>query len=83
MTILVVMLLFSMVLLIIQSFRTPQVWDRLLCYAGISTRTAVLMVLLSRLHDDSTIALVAAVVLCLGNSGLLLLANLFKGTASE
>jgi multicomponent Na+:H+ antiporter subunit F len=83
MNILLILMLISLLLPIAQSFRSSAIWERILCYTSISTRTAVILIMLSQFRHDPMIALVAAIVLSLGNSGLLLLANLLKGLESE
>jgi multicomponent Na+:H+ antiporter subunit F len=65
------------------SFRCRGIWERMLCYTSLSTRMAVCLVFLSRFHHDPMIAVVGVIVLSLGNSGLLLLANLIRGMEAE
>ena len=76
-------MLFSLVFPLFRSVRTDSVWERMLCYTSISTRIAVLLILYSRFRHDTAIGLVAVVVLSVGNSGLLLLANLIKAMEAE
>ena len=83
MNLLVVLMLVSMLIPILQSFRCSQIWERLLCYTCLSTRAAIVLIILSRFRDDMMIGLVGVVVLSLGNSGLLLLAHLIKGMEGE
>jgi multicomponent Na+:H+ antiporter subunit F len=83
MKVFLVLMLLSLLIPIVQSFRASSIWERMLCYTSVSTRSAVGLILLSRFRDDVMIGLVAVIVLCLGNSGLLLLANLLKGLEAE
>lgn len=83
MKLLLALMLLSLLMPILQSFRSSAIWERLLCYTSVSTRAAVGLIILSRFRDDAMIGLVAVVVLSLGNSGLLLLASLIKGMESE
>jgi multicomponent Na+:H+ antiporter subunit F len=78
MNLLLALMLYSLLLPIVHSFRSTNIWERMLCYTSISTRAAVVLIILSRLSHDTMISLVAVVVLSVGNSGLLLLANLIK-----
>jgi multicomponent Na+:H+ antiporter subunit F len=80
---LLVLMLVSLLLPLGASFRSSGIWDRILCYTSLSTRTAVCLILISRFRHDPMIALVAVIVLSLGNSGLLLLANLIRGLEAE
>lgn len=72
------LMLFSLLFPIVQSFRSTNIWERMLCYTSVSTRAAVVLIIFSRLSHDAMIGLVAVVVLSVGNSGLLLLANLIN-----
>jgi multicomponent Na+:H+ antiporter subunit F len=83
MDILLLLMLFSLLIPILQSFRSARIWERLLCYTSVSTRTALILLIISRFRDDPMIGLVAVVVLSLGNSGLMLLAHLIKGMEAE
>ena len=78
MNILLALMLFSLLFPIVLSSRSTNIWERMLCYTSVSTRAAVVLIILSRFSYDSMIGLVAVVVLSVGNSGLLLLANLIK-----
>lgn len=83
MNLLLILMLLSLLFPLIHSFRCKGIWERMLCYTSISTRVAVCLIFLSRFHHDPMIALVAVIVLSLGNSGLLLLANLIRGMEAE
>ncbi|VGO23298.1 hypothetical protein [Pontiella sulfatireligans] len=83
MTILLVAMLVSLLFPVVHSFRTASIWERMLCYTSISTRAAVILIIFSRYRHDVMIGLVAVIVLCVGNSGLLLLAQLIKGMEDE
>lgn len=83
MNIFLVLMLISILFPIIHSFRCKSMWERMLCYTSISTRAAVVLLLVARVSHDAMIGIVAVVVLSVGNSGLLLLANLLKTVESE
>lgn len=83
MTTFLILMVLSLLIPTLRSFRCALIWERLLCYTSISTRTALILLVLSRLRDDTMIGLVAVVVLSLGNSGLMLLAHVIKGMEAE
>jgi multicomponent Na+:H+ antiporter subunit F len=83
MTLLLAFMLFTLLFPAVHSFRTANIWERMLCYTSISTRAAVVLIIFSRYRHDVMIGLVAVIVLCVGNSGLLLLARLIKGLEDE
>ena len=78
MNILLALMLFSLLFPIVHSFSSTNIWERMLCYTSVSTRAAVVLIIFSRFSHDAMIGLVAVVVLSVGNSGLLLLANLIN-----
>lgn len=83
MNLLLALMLLSLLLPIARAFRCEGIWERMLCYTSISTRAAVCLIIFSRFRHDPMIGLVAVIVLSLGNSGLLLLANLIRGMEAE
>ncbi|WP_372795832.1 hypothetical protein [Pontiella sp.] len=83
MIVVLLLMLIAAALPLIQSIRSESIWERMLCYTSISTRFALILILYSRVQHDPMIGLVAVVVLSVGNSGLLLLANLFKAMETE
>ena len=83
MTILLAAMLLTLLFPVVHSFRITNIWERMLCYTSISTRAAVILIIFSRYRHDVMIGLVAVIVLCVGNSGLLLLAQLIKGMEDE
>ena len=78
-----IFMLVSLIFPLFRSVKAESIWERMLCYTSISTRIAVMLILYSRFRHDTAIGLVAVVVLSVGNSGLLLLANLFKAMETE
>lgn len=79
MSILILLMLLSMLLPVVHSFRCKTIWERMLCYTSVSTRAAIVLIIMSQYHHDMMIGLVGVIVLCVGNSGLLLLAKMIKG----
>jgi multicomponent Na+:H+ antiporter subunit F len=83
MSILLALMLISLLFPLVHSFRSASIWERMLCYTSVSTRAAIILILYSRFSHDTMIGLVGVVVLSVGNSGLLLLANLIKAMEAE
>ena len=83
MNFLLIVMLISLLFPIVYSFRSKNIWKRMLCYSSLSTRTAVILVIISRMSHDVMVGFVGIVVLCVGNPGLLLLANLIKAMEDE
>ena len=83
MNIFLILMLISILFPIVHSVRCRSIRERMLCYTSISTRAAVILLIVARVSHDAMIGVVAVVVLCVGNSGLLLLANLLKTMEGE
>lgn len=80
---LLILMLVSLLPPLAHSFRCADIWERMLCYTSLSTRSAICLIIISRFYHDPMIGLVGVVVLSLGNSGLLLLSNLLHGMEAE
>lgn len=83
MNVLLALMLISLLFPVVHSFRCKGIWERTLCYTSLTTRAAVVLIIISRVNHDAMIGLVGVVVLCVGNPGLLLLANLMRVLEDE
>lgn len=63
---------------VVHSVRCRDIWEQMLCYASVSTKAALIVIVFSVLKEDPMIGLVAVVALSLGNADLMLLAHLLK-----
>ncbi len=76
-TILMMMML-ALLIPIYEAWRNENVWERLLAFGSVATKTAILMLFISVLRDDWMIGVVAVIILSVGNAGLMLLAHILK-----
>jgi multicomponent Na+:H+ antiporter subunit F len=58
--------------------RTRELWHRLAALASLSTKVALVMLVVSVVRNDPMPALVGVLVLSIGNAGILLIANLLR-----
>ncbi|MGB5135344.1 MAG: hypothetical protein WBN89_09250 [Prochlorococcaceae cyanobacterium] len=76
-------LLFGMVLAVLLEIlvvcRRSDVWHRLAAFASVSTKVAMVMLVVSVVRDDWMVGLVGVIVLSVGNGAVMLLANLLQG----
>ncbi len=63
---------------IYEAIQDEDIWQKMLAFASIATKTSIMMLLISVLRDDWSIGVVAVIILSVGNAGLMLLANLIK-----
>ncbi|GGA54946.1 hypothetical protein [Okeania sp. KiyG1] len=75
--ILIAMIL-ALLIPIYESWQDDNVWQKILAFASIATKTSIMMLVVSVLRDDWSIGVVAVIILSVGNAGLMLLANLIK-----
>jgi multicomponent Na+:H+ antiporter subunit F len=61
-----------------EAWKDDDIWQTLLAFASISTKTAMIALVISVLRDDWTIGVVAVIILSVGNAGLMLLAQIIK-----
>lgn len=63
---------------IYEACQDQDIWQKMLAFASIATKTSIIMLLVSVLRDDWWIGVVAVIILSVGNAGLMLLAHLIK-----
>jgi multicomponent Na+:H+ antiporter subunit F len=61
-----------------EAWKDDDIWQKMLALASISTKTAIIVLVISVLRDDWMIGVVAAIILSVGNAGFMLLANVIK-----
>lgn len=59
-------------------WKDDDIWQTMLAFASISTKTAIIALVISVWRDDWMIGVVAAIILSVGNAGLMLLAHIIK-----
>ncbi len=75
--ILIAMIL-TLLIPVYEAWQDDDIWQKMLAFASIATKTSIMMLLISVLRDDWSIGVVAVIILSVGNAGLMLLANLIK-----
>lgn len=75
--ILIAMLL-ALIIPIYEAWKDENIWQTMLAFASISSKTAIIALVVSVLRDDWMIGVVAAIILTVGNAGLMLLAHIIK-----
>ncbi len=77
-SILIAMIL-ALLIPIYEACKDEDIWQKMLAFASIATKTSIMMLVVSVLRDDWSIGIVAVIILSVGNAGLMLLAHLIKG----
>lgn len=76
-SILVAMIL-ALLIPIYEAWKDNDIWQKMLAFASIATKTSLLMLVVSVMRDDWSIGVVAVIILSVGEAGLMLLAHLLK-----
>lgn len=61
-----------------QAWRNTDIWQTLLAFASISTKTSVMILVVSILRNDWMLGLVGVIILSVGNAGLMLLSHILR-----
>ncbi|MDP5338213.1 MAG: hypothetical protein NWQ28_06520 [Nodularia sp. (in: cyanobacteria)] len=76
------LILFAMILALLipmyEAWQDDDIWQKMLAFASIATKTSIMILIVSVLRDDWMIGVVGIIILSVGNAGLMLLAHLLK-----
>lgn len=78
MTVLLWGMILALLIPIAVACRPTNVWHRLAAFSSVSSKVALIMLVVSVWRGDWMLGLVGVIVLSAGNAGLLLLANLLR-----
>lgn len=63
---------------IYEAWQDEDVWQKMLAFASIATKTSIMILVLSILRDDWMIGVVGVLILSVGNASLMLLAHVLR-----
>ncbi|OCQ90697.1 hypothetical protein BCD64_27950 [Nostoc sp. MBR 210] len=76
------LLLFAMMAALLipmyEAWQDDDIWQKMLAFASISTKAAIMILVVSVLRDDWMIGVVGVIILSVGNAALMLLAQVIK-----
>ena len=75
--ILIAMIL-ALLIPIYEAWQDENIWQKMLAFASIATKTSIMILAVSVLRDDWMIGLVGVLILSVGNASLMLLAHVLK-----
>jgi multicomponent Na+:H+ antiporter subunit F len=61
-----------------QAWKEEDIWQIMLAFSSVSTKAAVIVLVVSVLRDDWMIGVVGVIILSVGNAGFMLLAHILK-----
>ena len=74
----VIAMILALLIPIYEAWQDDNIWQKMLAFASITTKTSIMMLVISVLRDDWSIGVVAVIILSVGEAGLMLLAHLIK-----
>ncbi|NEQ45087.1 MAG: hypothetical protein F6K00_16605 [Leptolyngbya sp. SIOISBB] len=75
--ILIAMIL-ALLIPIYEAWQDEDIWQKMLAFASIATKTSIMILVVSVLRDDWMIGLVGVLILSVGNAALMLLAHIIR-----
>lgn len=63
---------------IYEAWQDDNIWQKMLAFASIATKTSIMILVVSVLRDDWMIGVVGVLILSVGNASLMLLAHVLK-----
>ncbi|MGG6296081.1 hypothetical protein ACQ4M4_16970 [Leptolyngbya sp. AN02str] len=60
------------------AYRDDDIWQKMLAFASIATKTSIMILMVSVVRDDWMIGVVGVIILSVGNAALMLLAHVIK-----
>lgn len=78
MNIVLIAMILALLIPIYEAWQDDDVWQKMLAFASIATKTSIMILIVSILRDDWMIVVVGVIILSVGNAALMLLAHVIK-----
>jgi len=78
MTLVIIAMILALLIPIYVACRDNDIWQTMLAFSSIASKTSVMILVVSVLRDDWSIGVVGVIILSVGNAALMLLANVIK-----
>lgn len=78
MNILLIAMILALLIPIYEACQDEDIWQKMLAFASIATKTSLMILVISVLRDDWMIGVVGVLILSLGNASLMLLAHILR-----
>ncbi|MDJ1175683.1 hypothetical protein [Roseofilum capinflatum] len=78
MIVILVLMIFALLIPLYEACQDEDIWQKMLAFASIATKTSMMILIVSVLRDDWMIGLVGIIILSVGNAALMLLAHVIK-----
>jgi multicomponent Na+:H+ antiporter subunit F len=71
-------MILALLIPIYEAWQDEDIWQKMLAFASIATKTSIMILVVSVLRDDWMIGLVGVLILSVGNAALMLLAHVLR-----
>lgn len=78
MNIMLVVMVLALLIPLYEAGQDKDIWQKMLAFASIETKTSILILVVSVLRDDWMIGIVGVLILSAGNAALMLLAQVMR-----
>ncbi len=78
MNLVMIAMILALLIPMYEAWQDDDIWQKMLAFASIATKTSIMILMVSVLRDDWMIGVVGIIILSVGNAGLMLLAHLLK-----
>jgi multicomponent Na+:H+ antiporter subunit F len=78
MNLVLIAMILALLIPIYEAWKDENIWQTMLAFASIATKTSVTILVVSVLRDDWSIGVVGVIILSVGNASLMLLAQVIK-----
>jgi len=78
MNLIMIAMILALLIPIYEAFQDEDIWQKMLAFASIATKSSIMILVVSVLRGDWMIGVVGVLILSVGNAALMLLAHLLK-----
>lgn len=78
MNFIMITMILTLIIPIVEACKDNNIWQKMLALSSISSKTSIMILVVSVLRDDWMIGVVAVIILSVGNAGFMLIAHLMK-----
>ncbi len=82
-TVVLIAMIVALLIPLYEACKDDDIWQTMLAFASVSTKTAVMILLVSVLRDDWMLGVVGVIIFSVGNAGFMLLAHILKRMADS
>ncbi|MGK7941552.1 MAG: hypothetical protein AB4062_15660 [Crocosphaera sp.] len=78
MNLILIVMILALLIPMYEAGKDNDIWQKMLAFASIATKTSVMILVISVLRDDWMLGVVGVIILSVGNAALMLLAQILK-----